>query len=569
MYDDCMLQAAPPNADLVSGLVSKVVSLEAANAALTKQLQALQQQQQQQIQHSSEPQQLLHNQQQSGTPGHAACQHQQQQELQNAQQQVHHLQLELQRLRQQCKAAWQQVAEMKGFLNDYGLVWVGQPAPLQLETEQECCSTACGADACTAYCNGMYSPSSLSVKRDIQLMAAPSAAAAAAAGTYTAVAQLPFDVSELQECLDELNQLAGDGIGQLKQLQLRATPTQLAASPTNNSSSSRGKALHLVTPDPVKLMIFKDGLVLHQCPPLLCSSAAADGILSDIFDGYFPSALRGEFPDGIPIQLVDRSSQTLADATAAAAAGQKGSNIIGWQDLEQQQLHGTPGLAALSGQAFLDRLPKTVIRNQQVVSVRPVVEQYINGSSSSGSSSSAAAGKIYIRPSSCSGGLARTASQAAAAAAAAAVAAGQQSSAEGTSTAAQQQQQQQATIQVKSEDGKQTYVLMLSYTATIAALRASIDKHRASAGSTCHLCQQQQQQHALAGTPASVCSPTDGDSNGGVGGECSKPNGSCSSVCRGYELRSAFPAKLYADGSVSLEQAGLVPSATLFMRHAA
>jgi hypothetical protein len=406
-------------------------------------------------------------------------------------------------------------------------------------------------------------------------MAAPSAAAAAAAGTCTAAAQLPFDVSELQECLDELNQLAGDGIGQLKQLQLGATPTQLTTSPTNSSSSSsRGRALHLMTPDPVKLMIFKDGLVLHQCPPLLYSNAAADGILSDIFDGYFPSALRCEFPDGIPIKLVDRSSQTLANATAAAAAaGQKGSNIIGWQDLEQQQIHGTPRLAALSGQTFLDRLPKTVIRNQQVVSVRPVVQEYINGSS--GSSSSAAAGKIYIRPSSCSGGLARTASQAAAAAAAApaAVAAGQHSSREGVSTAPQQQQQQQqqATIRVKSEDGKQTYVLMLPYTATIAALRASIDKHRASTGSTCHLCQQQQQQQQASATaPASTdSSSTRDEQDDRVGGVSSKPDGSCSSVCCGYELRSAFPAKLYADGSVNLEQAGLVPSATLFMRHAA
>jgi hypothetical protein len=541
-------------------LVSKVVALEAENTALKGQLQALQQQQQE---HSSEPQQLEHTQQPPGAC-HAAHQQQQQEESQHAQQQaqhVQHLQLELQRLRQQCKAAWQQVAEMKGFLNDYGLVWVGQPAPLQLETGQESCSTACGADATTAYTNGMNSPSSPSVKSSVF----PGGATAAAA-------QLPFEVSELQECLDELNQLAGDGIGQLKHLQPRATPGQPTASP---SSSSRGKALHLVTPDPVKLAIHKDGLVLHQCPPLPYSSEAADSILSDIFDDYFPSALKGEFPDGIPIQLVDRSSQTLADAVAAAAAGQKGRNIIGWQDLEQQQLQGTPGLSALSGQAFLDRLPKTVIRNQQVVSVRPVVEQYIKGDHSS-NGTSGTAGKIYIRPSSCSGGLARTASQAAAAtaaAAAAAAAAGQQSSSGGSSTAPQQQQQQQqqqqATIQVKSEDGKQTYVLMLPYTATIAALRASIDKHRAGAGATCHICQQQQQQTTVAAPTLTNSRPTGGDQNGGVVGDSTKPVGRCSGVCCGYELRSAFPARLYADGSVSLEQAGLVPSATLFMRHTA
>jgi hypothetical protein len=459
-------------------------------------------------------------------------------------QQVQHLQLELQRLRQQCKAAWQQVAELKGFLNDYGLVWVGQPVQHELQEAPEAGETS--ADAAN--------PGSAPSK------AATVAAVAAAGGTLSAaVAQLPFDVSELQECLDELNWIAGDGIGQLQQIGSPAT----AHSPSSpsSSSSSKGKAMQLVTPEPVKLTIYKDGLILHHCPPLPYSSQAADGILSDIFDGYFPSALRSQFPDGMPIQLVDRSNQTLAEAAAAAAA-QKNSNIIGWQDLEQQQQRGAIGVAAVRGQALLDRLPKTVIRNQQVVSVRPVVEQFMSGNNSStsgGSSSSGPAGRVYIRPSSCSGGLSRTTSQGATAAAAA-LAAGQQHGMQavhaGTPQQQQQQQQQQATIQVKSEDGKQTYVLVLPYTATIGALRASIDKHRASSGTPCFVCQQQQQ--AQQQPTAQLTKVLDGSmSAGGL------------QQCCGYELRSAFPARLYADVSMSLEQAGLVPSATLFMRHTA
>jgi hypothetical protein len=431
---------------------------------------------------------------------------------------------------------------MKSFLNDYGLVWVGQPT--QPEAEQACCSATCGAGKPSA--------------------AAEAPAAAGGGGGDAAAAQLPFDVSELRECLDELNQLAGDGISQLKQLESPAA-ARTAASP---NSSSRGRAMQLVTPEPVKLAIFRDGLVLHQCPPLPYSSEAADGILSDIFDGYFPSALKGEFPDGIPIQLMDRSAQTLAEAAAvAAAAAQKGSNIIGWQDLEQQQQRGLSGLAASSGQAFLERLPKTVIRNQQVVSVRPAVEQFINGSTSS-SGGSGAAGKIYIRPSSCSGALSRAASQGAAAAAAAA--AGQQNipAAVNVGVPPPQQQQQQATMQVKSEDGKQTYVLVLPYTATIAALRASIDKHRASTGASCMVCQQQQQQQQ----PAAAKDPNRSTSIPGNREEAVHNGTACrqsAGVCCSYELRSAFPARLYADVSSSLEQAGLVPSATLFMRHTA
>lgn len=86
---------------------------------------------------------------------------------------------------------------------------------------------------------------------------------------------------------------------------------------------------------------------------------------------------------------------------------------------------------------------------------------------------------------------------------------------------------QVATLQVRSEDGKQAFILKMKYTDTIGRVKKCIHKHRAA--------QQQQQQQPTVG---------------------------------GYELRSAFPARVHTDDNMTLQEAQLVPNATLYMRAA-
>lgn len=76
-------------------------------------------------------------------------------------------------------------------------------------------------------------------------------------------------------------------------------------------------------------------------------------------------------------------------------------------------------------------------------------------------------------------------------------------------------------IQVKREDGMQTYVLKFPHWATIQHVRNALDTHRRKDEST-----------------------SSGD----------------------YVLRSAFPPQVYKDVHQTLESAGLVPNATLFMK---
>lgn len=78
------------------------------------------------------------------------------------------------------------------------------------------------------------------------------------------------------------------------------------------------------------------------------------------------------------------------------------------------------------------------------------------------------------------------------------------------------------TLRVKSEDGKSTYLLKCRYEDTIGTLRRYLDAHRAT--------------------------QRDGPRS------------------RQYEIRSAFPPAAYSDLRQTLEAAGLVPNAALFLR---
>lgn len=81
------------------------------------------------------------------------------------------------------------------------------------------------------------------------------------------------------------------------------------------------------------------------------------------------------------------------------------------------------------------------------------------------------------------------------------------------------------TLQVKSEDGGQTFILKLQYDDTIWNLRQCINEHR---------------------------------------GKLTKEQGKAEHGP--YEIRSAFPARAYNAAKETLREAGLIPNATLFLK---
>jgi hypothetical protein len=109
------------------------------------------------------------------------------------------------------------------------------------------------------------------------------------------------------------------------------------------------------------------------------------------------------------------------------------------------------------------------------------------------------------------------------------------------------------TLQIKSEDGKQVYVLKMRYSATLGDVRKCLDGYRAG--------QQQRQQgeppHGQGQQPVDELD---------MGNPSINPSKAEAPGMTRYELRSCFPARVYGDESMTLEAAQLVPSATLYLK---
>ncbi|GLC38226.1 hypothetical protein PLESTB_001085400 [Pleodorina starrii] len=512
---------------------------------------------------------------------------------------VMHLRAENSRLRAQLKYAWKQVAEMKDFLNDYGMVWMGEP-----EAEAELVAHGfgpAGADGAprrpgtggslqalspepsdplgprrSSHSGAAPGPSSASAAAAAAAMgranggsildggasrvgsaspAAPqrsssftSAAAAAAAGRSAVLPPAggpeagtasspssaatsrppsslqsprasstvgpamsvpltgaayspqrggggpPVEMAALAAKVEELNDLAGDGCGQI----------------IRDAAGAHVLAMQ----DPVCLVMYRDGLQIHTLAPKPFSDPASAAVLRDIMDGYFPYVLKRDFPDGVPLRVVDRTSESYVGAitpsrrsgAAAAGGGGRGGNIRTFNDIDLQGAGG--GGEPMSRDKFLSRLPQAVIKNGKVIEIRSDISKMLGGGG--GGAVDAAKADVALIATPVDALLSTT-----------------QRNHTGPSLPPPSREGQPpatevTTLQVKSIDGKQTYILKFQYDDTIGSLRACINAHHAKAG---------------------------------VSG-------------MSYEIRSAFPARAYTDEAETLRAAGLVPNATLFLRAA-
>lgn len=116
----------------------------------------------------------------------------------------------------------------------------------------------------------------------------------------------------------------------------------------------------------MKVTFYRNGVMIKQGPFRPAQSPTCQSFLQDILDGYFPSEFREMYPDGVIFDLIDRHTD-IYEAEKAAAE-------------EQQQL--------LSRSQFLNKLPKTVLQNGNIVSVRnDIASRLATGSSSNNNSS--------------------------------------------------------------------------------------------------------------------------------------------------------------------------------------
>ena len=263
------------------------------------------------------------------------------------------------------------------------------------------------------------------------------------------------------------------------------------------------------------LCVYADGFSLGAGRLRPWHEKATRAFMRDMLDGYFPYELKDSHPDGVAFKLVDSSDMAFADAAKAAKdVAAKRGNVRGLASLEEAPVQ-------LGRTQYLSKLPEAVIRNGKVVNVRAEVAALMgkgdgakvvaDGAGAGGSGSGSGSGTSARSGAWRSGGdEGRDRSG------------GSVVIPTPLSRVPPADRKSVATLNVRGEDGAERYVLVLSPTDTVGDLRRYLDEHR---------------------------SRTKAAHRAGA-----------------YEIRSAFPARAYEHAAETLADAGLVPSAALFLK---
>jgi hypothetical protein len=111
--------------------------------------------------------------------------------------------------------------------------------------------------------------------------------------------------------------------------------------------------------DNINVTIYSNGIMVKRGPFRPINSDSYNSFVCDIIDGYFPSEFRNEAPEGVILKLQDKRSEAYsADGTSSSRAAMKESH-------------------------FLNRLPKTIVRDGHIISVRGDIESKLSGDAKS------------------------------------------------------------------------------------------------------------------------------------------------------------------------------------------
>ncbi|XP_027596035.1 UBX domain-containing protein 11 isoform X1 [Pipra filicauda] len=223
----------------------------------------------------------------------------------------------LEELEGRCLQLQTQVCEMERFLNDYGLIWVG-------ETQDQLEDTESLGDEGELLPRSLWKPGEAVVSK------------------Y----QIDFDL--ILENVKYLNLLAGEGSPQIKHTLQGA---------------------RLKQPEPIPLTLYQNGIVLCNGAFRPYQDPSTQQCLQDIMDGYFPSELQQRYPDGVPLQVTDRRDVVFEERDLPRSFPGHGQ-IVGHSESNQvQETTEIPGPKA-SLEQFPNELPKPLEHGGGVVGVQ-------------------------------------------------------------------------------------------------------------------------------------------------------------------------------------------------------
>ncbi|XP_062818817.1 UBX domain-containing protein 11 isoform X2 [Anolis carolinensis] len=340
-------------------------------------------------------------------------------------------------LEDSCVQLQQQIWEMERFLNDYGLIWVGEGPDSSDELEP-------------LIEERVYSRKNTWTPEDNIL-----------SGT-------PINLDLIFENLKDLNILAGEGESKVEHTTGGARLKQRRAIP---------------------LTFYQNGIVMFNGPFRPYEEPSTQRCLRDIMDGYFPSELQRRYPDGVPFQVTDKRDVFFQERKLPESFPGVGQAIGHSKANGLKETKEIPG-SKLTMEQFLNKLPKSVIRDGHVIDVRGEIKNTLQGTGGNRNH------EVVLVETPSLAAMKKRLDQ------------------EGKK---EKPSSQVTTLRVKSEDAEKIYVIKMAFTETIGDLRRHLDRCRGSA---------------------------------------SEP----------YEILSTFPKRVYNDTSMTLEECGLVPNASLLLR---
>lgn len=149
-----------------------------------------------------------------------------------------------------------------------------------------------------------------------------------------------FDMKKMQTAIDDLNCLAKEG---------------------KKDISRKGGVAKFTQRTEMSIVFYRDGLFFENGPLRPYNVKETQNFVQDILEGYFPLELKESHPEGVVFRLHDKSGEDFVRENHLRYFG-KGAR--GGHETAEH---------------FLRRLPKSVIRNGQVIEIRKGVSKLLKG----------------------------------------------------------------------------------------------------------------------------------------------------------------------------------------------
>ncbi|XP_053083945.1 UBX domain-containing protein 11 [Pangasianodon hypophthalmus] len=230
-------------------------------------------------------------------------------------------------LNRKCYRLQKQVWEMEKFLNDYGMIWVGDAENEDEDEEAETEQTS-------------RQPGASLVRRF----------------------SVNFDL--VLQNIRDLNVLAGEGGTRITFVPGGAKLTQQPA---------------------VDLQLYSNGMVTFHGPFRPYTEPQTQRFLQDLMDGFFPSELQDRFPQGVLFQVDDRREEEFRaefPGKGHTVGGSEQEVMRYREEASETHLslsHSRVPDRKLSMQQFLNKLPECVVKGGNVINIRSSIKHHLQG----------------------------------------------------------------------------------------------------------------------------------------------------------------------------------------------